>query len=318
MIVVTGGAGFIGSNVVSHLNSLGESDILVCDRLDNSVKWRNLDRIRFADYVDKDDLFDYLGNAGVQAFIHMGARTDTMELDSRLIVEDNYQYSKVVWKWCHNTGTKLVYASSASVYGNGALGFSEDVNLDQSHALNPYAYSKLLFDRWVLRQNDVPSHWRGVRFFNVYGYGEAHKGKMASVILQAARDLLGAGRVRLFKSYRDDYPDGGQRRDFIHVDDAAEIVCSLAANDHVSNGFYNVGTGQARSFRDLAESVARALGRELRIEYVDMPEGLEPRYQYFTQADMTKLSSEGVRFAPVSLEDGVSEYLSRLREDGID
>ena len=317
MIVVTGGAGLIGSHIIERLNVQGISDILVSDRLDASGKWRNLDRNTFADYVDKDQLFDAMGKSSVEAVIHMGAITDTMEMDAQLVVEYNFQYSKEIWRWCTEHRTMLVYASSASVYGDGSQGFSETVDLGSVHALNPYAYSKLLFDRWVMRQSGAkPPHWRATRFFNVYGSGEAHKGRMASVVLHAMRQLHREHKVQLFKAYRDGYRDGEQLRDFVQVDDTANVVVQLAKDDSLEDGFYNVGTGQARTFNDLATAVCRAMGRESNIEYVDMPEGLEQRYQYFTQADVTKLRRNGLLPHPTSLEDGITDYVAAWLQEG--
>lgn len=318
MIVVTGGAGFIGSNVIRGLNRQGHRDILVVDHLDDSSKWRNLASLEIADYVDKDVLFYQLNGTRIDFFIHLGARTNTMDPDCKAIMDSNFQYSKLVWNFCSTHHIPLVYASSASVYGSGNCGFHESIDMGKVSPLNPYALSKVMFDRWVNRQARLgvrPPSWAGLRFFNVYGPGEAHKGSMSSVVRQAFKEIQNKGYVSLFKSYREDVADGEQRRDFVYISDIVSVILFFFTQVHFSSGFYNCGSGTSRTFNDLAHLVFREMGHEPRIQYVDMPIGLTHQYQYFTETDTQRLRDLGYPGPFTSLEQGIQQYLSELSDE---
>ena len=308
MIVVTGGAGFVGSNVIEVLTK-DRSDVVVVDRLTQD-NWHNLAGKAIADYVDKDELFKKLDGESVDTLIHLGARTDTLDMDAKGILEDNFEYSKRLWKWCAQRETTLVFASSASVYGRGECGFEESVDVSRLKPLNPYALSKWLFEAWIQRQATHPARWYGLRFFNVYGLGEDHKGRMASMVLQAYLQLRDSSKVRLYRSGRPDYRDGEQLRDFVHVLDVASVVRYLSEATSAPSGLYNVGSGKARSYNDLVRATAYAMNAEPRIEYVDMPAGLGTRYQYFTEADLTKLRAAGYREKFLPLEEGIRQYVT--------
>lgn len=321
MIIVTGGAGFIGSNIVSALEKRGEKDIAVCDFPDDTDgRWRNLEGRRLAAKIAPADLPGFLDqNAGkITAIIHMGAISATTETDLALLVENNYMYTRRLWEWCARTGVPFIYASSASTYGDGALGFSDaatDVaGLAVYRPLNGYGWSKQLFDRFAamtVEQGDpatIPPQWVGLKFFNVYGPNEYHKGGQKSVICGLYPQICDTGRARLFKSGHPDYADGGQMRDFVYVRDCVDVV--LWFLDHPDrSGIFNVGTGKARTFTDLARSCFAAIGRDPVIEYIDMPAALTLHYQYFTQADMAKLRAAGYDKPFTTLEDGVKDYV---------
>lgn len=319
MIVVTGGAGFIGSNVVAGLNQKGYRDVMVADRLDSSDKWRNLSKLALIDYVDKDDLFKSMSRVHVGMVIHLGARTDTMDRDAKGVIEDNFTYSKRLWEFCARRRVPLVFASSASVYGDGSQGFQESIDLSKTVPLNPYAFSKLMFDRWVIAQSssinaaEVPSTWAGLRFYNVYGPGESCKGSMASMARQAYIQIVEKGRVSLFKSNRPEYQHGEQKRDFIYVQDIVDIILFLFELQTLPAGFYNCGSGTARSFNELAHMVFRELSRTPEIEYIDMPPGLDRQYQYFTEADVSRLRKIGFERKFTRLEDGIHQYVQKLK-----
>ena len=313
MILITGGAGFIGSNIAMRLNSAGIDDLLISDRLASSGKWRNLTHFVFSDYIDMETLLSSLDAMNIQAVIHMGARTDTMDQNAADIMRDNFSYTKTLWHWCTANKVPFIYASSASVYGDGSRGFSEHTDLNHSKALNPYALSKLAFDRWVAHQTSAPPRWAGLRFFNVYGPGEAHKGRMASVVFHAYNEVSRSGYISLFKSYKPAFRDGEQKRDFIYVKDVADIVYYLLESTHLKSGMYNVGTGEARTFNDLAASVLEALGTTTgTIQYVDMPAGLPNSYQYVTQADVRRLREAGYDKSFTSLNQGIKEYVDMI------
>lgn len=318
MYVVTGGAGFIGSNVVWGLERRGADRIVVCDRLrSDDLKWRNVAKRELYDVVAPERLFDWLGNeeSNVEGIVHMGAISATTETDADLVVDTNFRLSRDLWKWCANHHVPLVYASSAATYGDGAQDFDDDWSreaLSRLRPLNTYGWSKLLFDRWVAgavaRGEPAPKHWAGLRFFNVYGPNEYHKGRMKSVAAQIYPVAAAGKPATLFKSHNPDYPDGGQLRDFVHVDDCVEMVLWLLDNPKI-NGIFNAGSGQARSFADLAAAVYSALGREPQIEYVPTPQDIRDKYQYFTEARMERLRAAGFRHAPTRLEDGVVRYV---------
>ncbi len=314
-VVVTGGMGFIGSNIVAHLAST--SDVVVCDWPGQDERWRNIAKHDVADVVMPEQLPDFLAaNLGaIECIVHMGAISSTTERDVDLILRTNFMLSRDLWRWCSDNNCRFVYASSAATYGSGAAGFSDDESseaLAKLKPLNAYGWSKHLFDRYVARRlgrgGPRPPQWAGLKFFNVYGPNEYHKGTMKSVVAQMFPHAAAGDSVTLFRSHHPDYQDGGQLRDFIWVDDCVRVVDWLYLNPQVS-GLFNVGTGKARSFADLAAAVFAALGTETRIEYIDTPDEIRDRYQYFTQAEMTKLRRAGYEAPFTELEDGVTQYV---------
>ena len=317
MYVITGGAGFIGSNIAATLEAKGAGPLVIADRLRHGDKWRNIAKRHLYDIVHPDHLAEFLdANAhDVSGIVHMGAISATTETDADLIVETNFRLSRDLWTWCAEHDTSFIYASSAATYGDGSLGFEDDIAdsaLAALRPLNPYGWSKLLFDRWVATEltNDEPrpSQWAGLRFFNVYGPNEYHKGRMQSVVSQI-QPIASAGEVcRLFKSHNPDYADGGQLRDFVFVDDCADVISWMLENKSIS-GLFNMGTGNARSFADLAAAVYAACETEFKVEFIPTPEDIRDKYQYFTQANMTRLRDAGYEGQFTSLEDGVARYV---------
>ena len=319
MYVVTGGAGFIGSNIVRGLAERGLGPIVVVDWLKDDERWRNIAKHELADIVLPENLLSFLESnaSSLKAVIHMGAISATTERDADLIIANNYQYPIDLWRWCAGNDVRLIYASSAATYGNGALGFDDDETIDalaELQPLNAYGWSKHLFDRKVARMIEDgeprPPQWAGLKFFNVYGPNEYHKGRMASVVLQIHSTAVKGETCRLFKSHHPDYEDGGQLRDFIWVGDCVDIVLWLLENPNVS-GLFNCGTGKARSFADLARAVYAALDKNADIKFIDTPEDIRDKYQYFTQARMDRLIESGYTKPMMSLEDGVSEYVQK-------
>ena len=309
--IITGGAGFIGSATVWALNRRGEDKIIVVDHLRTGEKWRNLVNLRFYDFVHRDDFIPLL-EAGkitdVAGIIHLGACTDTTERDADYLLRNNYEYSKKLALWAVSKGIRFVYASSAATYGDGSLGFSDDHKLlPRLRPINMYGYSKHLFDLWALRTG-ILDRIAGVKYFNVFGPNEYHKGEMRSVVHKAFEQIRETGRVRLFKSYRPDIPDGEQKRDFIYVKDAVELTLFLYDHPEI-NGIFNCGTGRARTFLDLVRAVFDAMGVPPKIEFVDMPPQLRDKYQYFTQADMSKIRAAGYEREFTSLEGAVADYV---------
>jgi ADP-L-glycero-D-manno-heptose 6-epimerase len=316
MIVVTGGAGFIGSNIVAALAGSGER-VAVCDRLRQGEKWRNLARETVTELIAPEALPDWLTAhaAQVEAIVHMGAISSTTERDVDLIVDVNFRLSQALWRWCALAGKRFIYASSAATYGGGEQGFDDDPErLPLLRPLNPYGWSKHLFDRWVAQTlgsgEPRPPQWVGLKFFNVYGPNEYHKGPMRSVVSQKYPLAVAERAVTLFRSHRADIPDGGQKRDFIYVRDCVGVVQWLLAHREV-NGLYNLGTGRARSFAELARALFTALHRPARIEYVDAPAAVLAHYQYFTEARMERLREAGYTQPFTSLEEGVADYVQR-------
>lgn len=316
MILVTGGAGFIGSVAAAKLEAAGY-DIAICDRLRDGDKWKNVAKRDLVDIIAPDELFDVLaGNPDAfRAVVHMGAISSTTETDADLIIQTNFRLSMGLWQWCAETDTPFIFASSAATYGDGSQGFKDDGEreaLSQLRPLNPYGWSKLLFDRRVAAMIEegepTPPQWAGLRFFNVYGPNEYHKESMQSVVSHIFPRAREGATARLFESHHPDYEDGGQLRDFVWVGDCVDMIHWLIENDDVS-GLFNCGTGQARSFRELAEAVFRALGKQPDIEYVPTPEHIRDKYQYYTQADMTKIREMGFDQSPTSLEDGITTYV---------
>ena len=317
MLLVTGGAGFIGSNIVAGLNEAGRTDVVVNDMLGADGKWRNLAKRRIADVIPPADLLRWLDGRKLDAVIHMGAISDTTATDADLVIETNFRLSLNLLDWCTATRTPFIYASSAATYGDGSAGFRDDwspQSLDRLKPMNLYGWSKHLFDRAVvdrqLRKEKLPPQWAGLKFFNVFGPNEYHKGEMMSLVAKRFDDVKSGRAVRLFKSHRPGIGDGDQRRDFIYVDDTVAVVRWLLDTPSVS-GIFNVGTGAARSFRELIEAMFRAVGREPNIEYVDMPETIRGQYQYFTQADVDSLRRAGYNAGFTPLEDAVARYVKQ-------
>lgn len=317
MYVITGGAGFIGSNIAWALEAEGMGPLVVCDRMRDADKWRNIAKRNLFDIVEPQNLFAFLEcfASKITAVIHMGAISATTERDVDLIVETNFRLSRDLWNWCGQHGTPLIYASSAATYGDGSEGFDDDAAPDalaKLRPLNPYGWSKLLFDRWVSERirtgAAAPPQWAGLRFFNVYGPNEYHKGRMQSVVAQIQPLAAADEACRLFKSHHPDYADGGQLRDFVSVDDCTRVVLWLLRNPTVS-GLFNLGTGQARSFADLAAAVYTAMGKAPNIAFVPTPEDIRDKYQYFTQASMTRLRDAGYDGQFTPLEDGIRRYV---------
>ncbi|MFQ5958797.1 MAG: ADP-glyceromanno-heptose 6-epimerase [Alphaproteobacteria bacterium] len=317
MIVVTGGAGFIGSNLVAALDERGGQEIVVCDHPGRDEKWRNLAKHEVTDVVAPERLLDFLErNAGAaDAVFHMGAISSTTVTDAELVMRNNFEFSLDLWRWCAANGVRMIYASSAATYGDGAQGFDDDGSsaaLARLHPLNLYGTSKHLFDcrvaRYVENGAPTPPQWAGLKFFNVYGPNEYHKGPMRSVVVQAWERAARGEPVRLFRSHHPDYEDGGQLRDFVSVNDCVAVMLWLYDNPDAS-GLFNMGTGTARSFADLANAVFAALGETPDVAYVDTPEDIRDKYQYFTQAEMAKLRAAGYEAPFLTLEDGVADYL---------
>lgn len=315
MLLVTGGAGFIGSNLVAALNDSGRSDIVVCDSLGHDGKWRNLAKRQLADLIPPDQLLRWLPGRKLEALFHMGAISDTTATDGDLVIETNFRLSQRLLDWCAETDTALIYASSAATYGDGARGFRDDPGLPALRLLRPmnlYGWSKHLFDlavaERVARGGAMPNQCAGLKFFNVFGPNEYHKAGMMSVLARRFDDIRSARPVQLFKSHREGIADGDQRRDFIAVDDVVRVMMWLFANPQVS-GLFNVGTGKARSFRELIEAAYAALGATPRIEFVDMPEAIRGSYQYFTQSEGDRLSRAGYDGGFTTLEDAVRDYV---------
>ncbi len=312
MIIVTGAAGFIGSVMVWKLNQEGIEDILLADSLYSDQKWLNLRKRIFNDFVDKNELFNWIQNAKrIDAIIHLGACTDTTEKDVDFLIENNYLFSKKLWKECVNKKIPFLYASSGATYGGGEMGYSDNIDLiPKLKPLNPYGWSKQLFDRWVLKQEKKPTYWYGFKFFNVYGPNEYHKGQMASVIFHAFNQVKKDKKIKLFKSYKENYNHGDQKRDFIYVKDIVSLMYYFYKK-HPENGIYNVGTGKANTFNSLAKAVFNALDEDINIEYIDMPSGLKDQYQYFTEANISKLQKIGYNDNFYSLDDGVKDYIQK-------
>ncbi|HML07419.1 MAG TPA: ADP-glyceromanno-heptose 6-epimerase [Xanthobacteraceae bacterium] len=316
MLLITGGAGFIGSNVVASLNEGGRADIAVNDILGNDGKWRNLGAHRLADFVPPADLMRWLDGRKLEAVVHLGAISSTTATDGDLVIEANFRLSLRLFDWCAATRTPFIYASSAATYGDGRTGFSDDWSPDALKRLKPmnlYGWSKHMFDLAVIervtRKDKVPPQWVGLKFFNVFGPNEYHKGEMMSLIAKRFDDAKAGAPIRLFKSHRAGIADGEQKRDFIYVDDAVAVVRWLIETPAVS-GIFNVGTGRARSFRDLMTAMFAALGREPSIEYVDMPASIRDSYQYFTQAEIGNLRRAGYNADFTALEEAVRRYVT--------
>lgn len=324
MIVVTGGAGFIGSLLIWKLNQLGRTDIIVVDALRTGDKWKNLVKRQIWGVIHKDQFLSWLERAPeakqIEAVVHLGACSSTTERDVDYLNANNTQYSMALFAYCRDRSIPFVYASSAATYGNGEYGYGDDpTGIPHLRPINPYGWSKQLFDAWALKQKTTPPFWCGLKFFNVYGPNEYHKGSMQSLVAKAVPQIQAEGLLRLFKSYREGIDHGEQQRDFVYVKDVVDVMVHLLENTKTAkSGIYNLGAGEARSFADLARAVFIAMKRESRFEWIEMPEEIRNQYQYFTQAEMARFRKEtGYKKPFTSLEDGVREYVHEqlLRED---
>ncbi|HWZ09670.1 MAG TPA: ADP-glyceromanno-heptose 6-epimerase [Xanthobacteraceae bacterium] len=316
MLLVTGAAGFIGSNVVASLNEAGRTDIVVNDVLGGEGKWRNLASRQFADFIPPADLMRWLDGRKLEAVVHLGAISSTTATDGDLIIEANFRLPLRLFEWCASARTSFIYASSAATYGDGEAGYSDDWSraaLQRLKPMNLYGWSKHVFDLAVVervaRMDKAPPQWAGLKFFNVFGPNEYHKGEMMSLVAKRFDDAKAGSAIRLFNSHRAGIADGQQRRDFIYVDDAVAVVRWLLETPSVS-GIFNVGTGKARSFRDLMTAMFAALGRKPAIEYIDMPASIRDSYQYFTQAETTNLRRAGYNADFTPLEEAVQRYVT--------
>ncbi|MCF6170596.1 MAG: ADP-glyceromanno-heptose 6-epimerase [Bacteroidales bacterium] len=318
MIVVTGAAGFIGSVLTGRLNEAGFTDLILVDDFSKTEKEKNLTGKLFADKIQRDNFFQWFdAHPGeVETVLHIGARTDTTEFDKAVFDVLNLNYSKQIWQRCARHQIPVIYASSAATYGMGEFGYDDNHTIvEKLKPLNPYGESKNDFDKWVLQQDSKPPFWAGLKFFNVYGPNEYHKGRMASVIFHAFGQIKDTGKVRLFRSHNPEYKDGGQLRDFVYVKDVVDVILFLMAAKPDS-GLYNLGTGKARTFLDLAKSTFAALELKPDIEFIDTPEDIRDKYQYFTEANMSKLKNAGYGNAFHSLEEGIGDYVQNYLVDG--
>ena len=316
MIIVTGAAGFIGSCIVKKLNDEGIHNIICVDRFRDGIKWLNLRGLKFYEFVHADEfvepeILNAVFDEGVEAVYHMGACSSTTETNVDFLWKNNVEFSQILFRYCSEYDTPICYASSAATYGAGENGYDDDERtLPMLMPLNPYGYSKQAFDEWVLKQMRKPEKWYGVKFFNVYGPHEYHKGGMRSVVHQAFGQIQESGKVKLFKSYKEKYADGEQLRDFVYVKDVVNAMWELMTSKHKgANGIYNLGTGKARSFKDLVKATFTAMEKEENIEFIEMPEKLRGQYQYFTEANMDKLFKALPNFKFHSLEEGVADYV---------
>ncbi len=312
MIVVTGGAGFIGSAIVWKLNQLGKSNIIIVDELGKDEKWKNLVGLKYEDFVNKlefieqvlDDVIPY----NIDAIFHMGANSSTTEKDADHLMDNNYHYTKELAKYCVEKNIRFIYASSAATYGDGSLGFDDDEGKQETlRPLNMYGYSKQLFDLWAKR-NHILDRIVGIKYFNVYGPNEYHKGDMRSVVHKAYEQVRDTGKVRLFKSLNPAYKDGEQMRDFVYIKDAVDMTLHFLDKPD-KNGIFNVGAGKARTWNDLVKSLFNSVGKPVNIEYINLPEHLADKYQYFTEANLSKIKATGYSQPTTTLEDGVDDYV---------
>lgn len=312
MIVVTGGAGFIGSAVVWKLNQMGMDKIAIVDELGKEEKWKNLNGLKFADFFHKDDFMGLVLQRKfpfkVSSVIHLGACSATTEKDADYLMDNNVHYSQELAKFCLENGVRFIYASSAATYGDGSNGYNDDESrLDQLRPLNMYGYSKQLFDIWIKR-NGLMDKVVGLKYFNVYGPNEYHKGEMRSVVHKAFEQVRDFGKVQLFKSYKDDFKDGEQRRDFIYVKDAVDMTLHFLEHPD-KNGIFNVGTGKAQTWVELVTALFDSVGKPVNIEFIDMPEEIRGKYQYFTEANLEKLKDAGYNKPILNVRDGVMDYV---------
>lgn len=313
MIIVTGAAGFIGSAIVKALNEKGEQNIYIVDHFESEEKWKNLRGLKYYEFIQVEDLFTHpiWSLHGIKAVYHMGACSATTELNMDYLYKNNTEYTNKLFALCAEKKIPFLYASSAATYGAGEQGYSDDhAGVSKLKPLNKYGYSKQLSDEWALKQSMTPPVWFGVKFFNVFGPNEYHKGKMSSVVFQSFNQINAVGEVKLFKSHRPDFKDGEQLRDFVYVKDVVRAMIALMEkSDSSTSGIYNLGTGKARSFHDLTKATFAAMGIPAKINFIDMPKELQGQYQYFTEANMDKLAKVLPDFKFLSLEDAVNDYV---------
>lgn len=314
MILVTGGTGFIGSVLIAELNRMGFNDILIVDRLGTGPKWKNLRGLKYSDIIHVDNFYDMDMEqvfAQVEMIYHIGACSSTTQTNADYLWENNTQFSKNMFLFATQHEIPLIYASSAATYGDGECGYDDDHDqIDQLRPLNMYGYSKQAFDQWVLAQSDTPPVWIGLKFFNVYGPNEYHKDEQRSIVHKSFEQIRDAGKVRLFKSHRQEFKDGEQLRDFVYVLDVVKAMLMMGQQAQPSqSGIYNMGHGKGRSFKDLVTAVFKSMGKKVDIEYIDMPESIRHQYQYFTQANMQKFHSQFPGFEFCKLEYGVRDYV---------
>ncbi len=326
MIIVTGGAGFIGSAIVWRLNEMGREDILIVDNVGTDEKWKNLVSLRYHDYMEKDEFLSLVvnqrlaarlrsDNEPIEAIIHMGACSATTERDASYLIRNNFEYTRQLAIAAIGEGSRFIYASSAATYGDGSNGFSDDESsIDSLRPLNMYGYSKQLFDQWALRRG-ILDRIVGLKYFNVYGPNENHKGDMRSVVMKAFEQIGQTGKIKLFKSYRDEYKDGEQVRDFIYVKDAVEMTLFFLENKSAA-GLFNIGSGTPNTWNSLAAAIFAAMGMAKNIEYVEMPETIRDKYQYYTCADVSKIRKAGYSRPMMTIEDAVSDYVRYYLEPG--
>ena len=312
MILVTGAAGFIGSNIVSALNKRGLHKIIICDWLDHISKKYNLNKLKYEQLITPENILEYLNKKNdIDLVIHMGANSSTTETNFRLIYDINTRFTKNLWKWCTKNNVRFIYASSAATYGDGSKGFDDSDNKTYQ-PLNIYGLSKYLFDRYAIKQaknNIHPPQWVGLKFFNVYGPNEYHKGNMQSVVKHALDQYNKIGKVKLFKSYNNQFKDGQQSRDFIYINDCISLINWFIDNKKIS-GLFNCGTGIERTFEDLVKAMFKAINISPKIEYIEMPKNIKNQYQYYTKAKMSKIKDKGYKIKALTLEEGVYDYVT--------
>jgi len=318
MIVVTGGAGFIGSAITWQINKQGRSDIIIVDELGHDEKWKNLVALNYEDFINKDEFIKKVESGiklSIDAIIHMGANSSTTEKNADQLISNNFEYTKKLAKYCLNNDIRFIYASSAATYGDGSQGFNDEEKLCQSLTpLNMYGYSKNLFDIWAIKHSIIDKIV-GLKYFNVFGPNEAHKGDMRSVVNKAFEQINNTGRVKLFKSRNPNYKDGEQKRDFVYIKDAVEMTLFFLDKKD-KNGIYNIGSGKARTWNDLVTAIFKALSKTPNIEYIELPEHLAEKYQYFTEAAIEKIKKAGYTLPITSLEDGVTDYVKNFLSTG--
>lgn len=315
-VIVTGGAGFIGSNMVGALNSAGREDIIIVDNIHTSEKWMNIRDKKFLAYFHKNEFLDKLWEMeDVTHIIHMGACSSTTETDFDYLYKNNFEYTKELWIYAAEKKAAFLYASSAATYGDGQEGFDDEKDIEGLKPLNRYGYSKHFFDQWAKKQDRRPPQTVGMKFFNVYGPNEYAKGSMASVVYHGYKQIIQSGTIRLFKSYQEGIEDGGQKRDFIYVKDLCKILLFLMDHPEIS-GLFNIGTGKAETFFHLAQSIFKALNLEPDIRFIDMPQELRSKYQYYTKAEMGKWMKCGYAIPFYSLEDGIKDYVCEYLAKG--